>query len=255
MNSDSPLYYGIIPARYASSRLPAKPLINIWGKPLFWYVYQQASKATIFRTIVLATDSEAIADAAQELSIPYVMTSTEHMSGTDRVYEAAVKLGIEPSSVIVNIQGDEPLIEPEAIQQVVEPFIDESVQVTTLARKITETHAMSPHQVKVVIATNNDALYFSRSLIPYVRDNDSVREYLGHIGLYAYRMSALSKFIDLPISHLEQVEKLEQLRFLENNIPIRVVNTLHYSQGVDTVEDLEAVQGLLAERVELRSDR
>ena len=178
------------------------------------------------------------------------MTSVEHISGTDRVYEAAIKMNIEPDSVVVNIQGDEPLVKPEAIQQLVEPFIDVSIQVTTLSTRITANQAMLPHQVKVVVSSNGDALYFSRAAIPYLRDNDTDGYYLGHIGLYAFRMHTLDKFVHLPPSQLEQFEKLEQLRLLENNIPIRVVNTNHTSQGVDTVEDLEIVQGLLAQRME-----
>lgn len=250
MSQIAPLYYGIIPARYGSSRLPGKPLIDIWGKPMFWYVYQNAVESNVFRSVVLATDSEEIAESAHQLSIPYVMTNVEHISGTDRVYEAAIKMNIESESVVVNIQGDEPLVKPEAIQQLVEPFIDVSIQVTTLATRITATQAMSPHQVKVVVSSNGDALYFSRAVIPYLRDSDTNGYYLGHIGLYAFRMHTLDTFVHLPLSQLEQFEKLEQLRLLENNIPVRVVNTNHTSQSVDTVEDLEIVQGLLAQRME-----
>lgn len=250
MSQIAPLYYGIIPVRYGSSRLPGKPLIDIWGKPMFWYVYQNAVESNIFRSVVLATDSEEIAESARQLSIPYVMTSVDHISGTDRVCEAAIKMNIEPDSVVINIQGDEPLVKPEAIQQLVEPFIDVSIQVTTLATRITANQAMSPHQVKVVVSSNGDALYFSRAVIPYLRDSNTDGYYLGHIGLYAFRMHTLDTFVHLPPSQLEQFEKLEQLRLLENNIPVRVVNTSHTSQGVDTVEDLEIVQGLLAQRME-----
>lgn len=252
MSKIAPLYYGIIPARYGSSRLPGKPLIDIWGKPMFWYVYQRAIEANVFRSVVLATDSEVIAESAQQLSIPYIMTSVEHVSGTDRVHEASIKMNLEPDSVVVNIQGDEPLVEPKAIQQLVEPFTDVSIQVATLATRITASQAISPHQVKVVVSANGDALYFSRAVIPYLRDNDTDGYYLGHIGLYAFRMNTLDTFVSLPQSQLEQFEKLEQLRLLENNIPIRVIFTTHASQGVDTVEDLESVQGLLAQRMESR---
>lgn len=253
MMRQTPLYYGIIPARYGSSRLPGKPLVDIDGKPMFWHVYQHALESGIFSDVVLATDSEAISVAAEEYSIPYIMTDKNHATGTERVYEAAIKMGIAFDSVIVNIQGDEPLIEPEAIQQLVTPFSDSSVNVATLAMKITDDQAMSPNQVKVVVSANGDALYFSRAMIPYVRDNDNHGNYLGHIGLYAFRMNTLQIFVNLPQSKLEQLEKLEQLRLLENNIPIRVVYTTHASHGVDTLEDLENIQRMLLQRALLRS--
>ncbi len=244
-------FYGIIPARYASSRFPGKPLAKIQGYPMFWHVYSQAVQASIFTSVVLATDNEEICSAAEQYSVPYIMTSTTHETGTERVYEAAVKLGIPEHAVVVNIQGDEPLIEPSSLCRLVEPFSDISVLVTTLAIDITEERAQSPHQVKVVIASNGDALYFSRSLIPSLRDSkgvDSQNIYMGHIGLYAFRMDALKKFVSFPPSRLELFEKLEQLRLLENNIPIRVVYTTKNSLGVDTLEDLIVVQKILAQK-------
>lgn len=246
MNTSIPCY-GIIPARYDSSRFPGKPLADIWGRPMFWYVYAHAKRASVLRNIVLATDDERIAEAALEWEIPCVMTRRDHASGTDRVFEAASKLGVEPHAVIVNIQGDEPALDPAVIEQLVRPFLDGTVQVSTLATPISPERAASPNQVKVVTAANGDALYFSRSRIPFDREGGG-GEILGHIGLYAFRMGALERFVSLPQSPLEKREKLEQLRFLENGVPIRVVRVEGYeAHGVDTPEDLETIRELLAE--------
>ncbi|WP_279140820.1 3-deoxy-manno-octulosonate cytidylyltransferase [Bilophila wadsworthia] len=246
MNTSIPCY-GIIPARYDSSRFPGKPLADIWGRPMFWHVYAHAKRASVLRNIVLATDDERIAEAALEWEIPCVMTRRDHASGTDRVFEAASKLGVEPHAVIVNIQGDEPALDPAVIEQLVRPFLDGTVQVSTLATPISPERAASPNQVKVVTAVNGDALYFSRSRIPFDREGGD-GEILGHIGLYAFRMGALERFVSLPQSPLEKREKLEQLRFLENGVPIRVVRVEGYeAHGVDTPEDLEIIRELLAE--------
>ena len=246
MNTSIPCY-GIIPARYDSSRFPGKPLADIWGRPMFWHVYAHAKRASVLKNIVLATDDERIAEAALEWEIPCVMTRRDHASGTDRVFEAASKLGVEPHAVIVNIQGDEPALDPAVIEQLVRPFLDGTVQVSTLATPISPERAASPNQVKVVTAANGDALYFSRSRIPFDREGGD-GEILGHIGLYAFRMGALERFVSLPQSPLEKREKLEQLRFLENGVPIRVVRVEGYeAHGVDTPEDLETIRELLAE--------
>ena len=246
MNTSIPCY-GIIPARYDSSRFPGKPLADIWGRPMFWHVYAHAKRASVLRNIVLATDDERIAEAALEWEIPCVMTRRDHASGTDRVFEAASKLGVEPHAVIVNIQGDEPALDPAVIEQLIRPFLDGTVQVSTLATPISPERAASPNQVKVVTAANGDALYFSRSRIPFDREGGD-GEILGHIGLYAFRMGALERFVSLPQSPLEKREKLEQLRFLENGVPIRVARVEGYeAHGVDTPEDLETIRELLAE--------
>ena len=214
---------------------------------MFWHVYAHAKRASVLRNIVLATDDERIAEAALEWEIPCVMTRRDHASGTDRVFEAASKLGVEPHAVIVNIQGDEPALDPAVIEQLVRPFLDGTVQVSTLATPISPERAASPNQVKVVTAANGDALYFSRSRIPFDREGGD-GEILGHIGLYAFRMGALERFVSLPQSPLEKREKLEQLRFLENGVPIRVVRVEGYeAHGVDTPEDLEIIRELLAE--------
>ena len=214
---------------------------------MLWHVYAHAKRASVLRKVVLATDDERIAEAALEWEIPCIMTRRDHASGTDRVYEAARSLGVEPHAVIVNVQGDEPALDPAVIEQLVLPFLDEAVQVSTLATPVSPERAASPNQVKVVAANNGDALYFSRSRLPFDRDGGE-GEILGHIGLYAFRMRALERFVNLPQSPLEKRESLEQLRFLENGIPVRVVRTEQYeAHGVDTPEDLETIRALLAE--------
>lgn len=237
--------YGIIPARQASSRFPGKPLADIWGYPMFWHVYTRARQASQISSVILATDSKSIQDKAKQLDVPCIMTRSDHRSGTDRVYEAAKRLQVEPHAIIINIQGDEPALESTMLDLLIFPFREQHVQVSTLATPISLERMHSPHQVKVVTASNGDALYFSRAPIPYCRDEGPVSA-LGHIGIYAFRMEALERFVSLPPSSLEETEKLEQLRFLENRIPIRVIRTQYQSHGVDTPEDLEVIRKLLA---------
>lgn len=241
--------YGIIPARYESSRFPGKPLAKIFGKPMFWHVYQRAMQCEHLDRVVLATDDERIASAAKSYGVECIITRSDHPSGTDRVYEAATMLDAGEDTIIVNIQGDEPALNPAMLTQLVAPFIeDEQIRVSTLAQKISPTEAQSPDRVKVVTAINGDALYFSRSPIPYYRDGEPARNYFGHIGLYAFRLGALRRFTELAPSSLECTEKLEQLRFLENNIPIRVVQTTYRTHGVDRPEDIEIICNMLQEK-------
>lgn len=246
--------HGIIPARYDSVRFPGKPLVDIAGKPMIWHVYERARQCAALRSITLATDDARIFQTAERLGLACVMTRPDHPSGTDRVYEAARALGIADEAVVVNIQGDEPLLDPAALDALIAPFAEQAdVQVSTLAMPVDAERALSPNQVKLVTAANGDALYFSRALIPHVRDGgtDGGRAgdatYLGHIGLYAFRMRALARFVELPPSRLERLEKLEQLRLMENGIPIRVVRVERHNPGVDTPEDLQRVLRLLAE--------
>jgi len=240
--------YGIIPARYASVRFPGKPLADIAGKPMIWHVHERARCCAALQSVTLATDDARIFQAAEQLDLPCVLTRPDHPSGTDRVYEAARLLGIADDAVVINIQGDEPLLDPGALDELIAPFGEEIVQASTLAMEVDVERALSPNQVKVVTAANGDALYFSRALIPHVRDREIGRQaYLGHIGLYAFRMRALSRFVALPPSRLEELEKLEQLRLVENGIPIRVVRVERHSPGVDTPEDLQRVIRILSE--------
>ena len=239
-----PKCYGIIPARYQSSRFPGKALAEIAGRPMIWHVFNQARQCPELSSVVLATDDERIRSVAEKHEIPVEMTRADHPSGTDRVLEAATKMNLPVDAVIVNIQGDEPALEPAMLAELVRPFSQPEVMVTTLARKIDAREAASPDQVKVVMAQNRTALYFSRSPIPYHRD-DQKDEYYGHIGLYAFRMPALEKFVTLDQGRLEVTEKLEQLRLLENNIPLHIVLTEHQSIGVDRPEDIQAVEQII----------
>ena len=237
-----PPCYGIIPARYKSHRFPGKPLADILGKPMFYHVYQRASSCPLLQKVWLATDDQRIYDAAEKLAVPVVMTNPDHPSGSDRIMEAATLLGLEDSAVIVNIQGDEPALDPEMLRRLVEPFAEPHLQVTTLARIIDAEQAENPDRVKVVRSAQGYALYFSRSKIPFIRDDDQTdTDYLLHIGIYAYRLSALKTFTSLPPSPLEQIEKLEQLRFLEAGISIYVVLSDYQGFGVDRPEDLQLI--------------
>ena len=239
-----PACHGIIPARYGSTRFPGKALADIQGKPMFWHVWSRASQCPDLASVTLATDDARIANAASSLGVPVVMTSSEHQSGTDRVFEAAAGLGLPDDSVIVNIQGDEPALRPHMLGELVRPFFAEggaAVRVSTLARPISASEAALPDRVKVVRDFAGNALYFSRSPIPCDRDGEADFDYLVHIGLYAFRYEALRIFTSLGPSFLERAEKLEQLRLLENGIPIRVELTEGRSLGVDSPEDLAEV--------------
>ncbi|MBU1567382.1 MAG: 3-deoxy-manno-octulosonate cytidylyltransferase [Proteobacteria bacterium] len=237
-----PPCYGIIPARYKSHRFPGKPLADILGKPMFYHVYERAASCRLLQKVWLATDDQRIYDAAKSLAVPVVMTDPNHPSGSDRIMEAAHVLGLEDNAVIVNIQGDEPALDPEMLRQLVEPFSDPQIQVTTLARIIDAKQAENPDRVKVVRSEKGYALYFSRSKIPFIRDDDqSDTDYLLHIGIYAYRLSALRTFTSLPPSPLEKIEKLEQLRFLEAGFAMYVVLTDYLGFGVDRPEDLQLI--------------
>jgi 3-deoxy-manno-octulosonate cytidylyltransferase (CMP-KDO synthetase) len=242
--SEFPECHGIIPARYESSRFPGKPLVEIGGRPMFWHVWSRAAACPRMTSVTLATDDGRIFNAAKELDVPVVMTRNDHTSGTDRVLEAARALSIDSDAVVVNIQGDEPCLEPDMLTELVRPFEDRRVRVTTLATSIGPDEAASPDRVKVVRAGDGRALYFSRSLVPFDRDG-KLHGFLLHIGLYGFRMEALERFGSLDPSPLEQREKLEQLRLLEDGIDIYVTETRHACHGVDRPEDLVKVKTIL----------
>jgi 3-deoxy-manno-octulosonate cytidylyltransferase (CMP-KDO synthetase) len=239
-----PKYYGIIPARYASSRFPGKPLAKIHGKPMFWHVYNRASQCPELDHVTVATDDQRIYTAAKKISVPVIMTADDHPSGTDRAYEAATELKVANNSVVINIQGDEPALVPDMISQLIKPFSDPGTQVCTLARVIDAGAAENPDQVKVVLRKDGSAIYFSRAMVPYPRDGRA-NNFYGHIGLYAFKMDTLKQFVTLPAGQLEITEKLEQLRLIENHIPIHVVITQHKSFGVDRPEDIDKVSKLI----------
>lgn len=237
---------GIIPARYSSTRLPGKPLLEISGRPMIQHVYERARQARTLCEVIVATDDARIVEAVRGFGGKAVLTSTEHPSGTDRLAEVARDLDAD---VIVNIQGDEPLVEPAEIDMLVAPFRRQrSLMMATLATPIQEeSDWLDPSVVKVVVSQSGNALYFSRQPLPYQREGFPV-ERLKHIGMYAYRREFLLKFTDLPRTPLEQAESLEQLRALEFGFPIRVLKTDQDAISVDTPADLQRVRKLVAGR-------
>jgi len=239
-----PTCYGIIPARYESTRFPGKPLADILGKPMFWHVFKRAGRCPQLSKTVLATDDDRIISAAKHLNVPVIKTREDHLSGTDRVLEAAELLNVPENAVVINIQGDEPTLDPDLLTELIRPFISPDVQVATPARKIDITEAKNPDRVKCVFSKNGKALYFSRARIPY-HHSEQREEFYGHIGLYAFRMNILRQFVKFGPSELETTEKLEQLRLLENDVPVHVVITQYQSVSVDRPEDLEIVSRIL----------
>ena len=233
-----PKVLGVIPARFASSRFPAKAIAILVGKPMIQHVFEQAGKARKVHKILIATDDERIRAVAEQFGAEVRMTRLDHLSGTDRVAEVAAS---EPHDIIVNIQGDEPLIDPEAIDLAVDALGDAAM--STLKKRIEEpSEITNPNVVKVVAGLDNNAIYFSRSPIPYNRGGEV--DYYKHIGLYVYRRDFLLGYSSMPVGPLEMAERLEQLRALENGHKIRVVETKYESLGVDTPEDLERVKGM-----------
>jgi 3-deoxy-manno-octulosonate cytidylyltransferase (CMP-KDO synthetase) len=236
---------GVIPARLQSTRLPRKALREIAGKPLIVHVYEAARRAPDLADVLVATDSQEVVDACAKHGAPAVMTSSEHRSGTDRIWEVAQS---RAADVYVNVQGDEPLITPEHIRLLVRPFRERpDSQVSTLKIRLTPDEVSNPNVNKVVCGVDGRALYFSKYPIPYDRDGIGTPRFK-HAGLYAYRKAALDAFHRLSPSPLELTENLEQLRFLENGIDIIVLETTEPTLGVDTEADLQAVIALMAER-------
>jgi 3-deoxy-manno-octulosonate cytidylyltransferase (CMP-KDO synthetase) len=236
---------GVIPARLASTRLPRKVLREIAGRPLIAWVYAAARRSPHLTDVLVATDAQEVEDVCRAHAIPAIRTSPDHPSGTDRVWE--VSQG-RAADVYVNIQADEPLVTPGHIERLVRPFVTHpDTQVSTLMIEATDAEKPLPSVNKVVVDAHGHALYFSKYPIPYDRDGIGTKVYK-HVGLYAYRRAALEAFHRLPPSRLERTEKLEQLRFLENGIPITVVETTEPTVGVDTEDDLRAVEALLAAR-------
>lgn len=246
-------FIAIIPARFASTRFPGKPLAAIAGKPMIQHVYERVSQ--VFDECYVATDDERIKAAVESFNGKVVMTSPDHKSGTDRCQEAVNKLctSIRQFDVVVNVQGDEPFIAEEQLRLIKECFNDQSTDIATLVKPFTaEEDIFNPNTPKVVLTKDDFAMYFSRSVIPYQRNAtpetwQSLYTYYKHIGLYAYRTNVLEEITSLELGSLEKAESLEQLRWLENGYKIKCAHTCHSSYGIDTPEDMEKIQDKLGE--------
>ncbi|HPL69130.1 MAG TPA: 3-deoxy-manno-octulosonate cytidylyltransferase [Brevefilum sp.] len=236
----------VIPARFGSSRLEGKPLKDIWGKPMIQHVYERVLQAKNVERAIVATDDERIVEAVEKFGGIARMTSIDHQSGTDRVAEV---MSNEKASIVINVQGDEPLIDPRLIDEASQPLIDDdSLVAATLCKPILQEEKLSnPNVVKVIRDYQDFGIYFSRSVIPYPRNKETFQAY-EHIGIYVYRHDFLMKFVQMPQSKLEVIESLEQLRIIENGFRIKVVETQYPYTGVsvDTQEDLEEVRKIIA---------
>jgi 3-deoxy-manno-octulosonate cytidylyltransferase (CMP-KDO synthetase) len=237
------LILGIIPARFASTRFPGKPLVDIAGKSMIQRVYEQAKQASALDEVIVATDDDRILSHVMEFGGRAILTSTEHQSGTDRCAEVAEKiLGFD---AIINIQGDEPFIDPRQINILTTCFAEPETVLATLVKKIeTAEELNNPNIPKVILNNRSEAVYFSRAPIPYFRGKDRARwqdehSYYKHIGIYGYRIDTLKTISSLPVSSLEKAEALEQLRWIENGYRIRAASTTIETIAVDTPEDLE----------------
>ena len=241
-------FIGIIPARYASTRFPGKPLAILGGKTVIQRVYEQAS--SVLEEVYVATDDERILQAVEQFGGRAVMTRADHKSGTDRIEEAAEKIGTD-ADVIINVQGDEPFIQPSQIETMMRLFDNPTTQIGTLGKRFDSIEAtLNPNSPKIVTDLQGFALYFSRSIIPFVRGKEQTEwlksyPFLKHLGLYAYRREVLHEVTQLPQSPLELAESLEQLRWLENGYRIRVGLTDVETVGIDTPEDLERAEEFL----------
>ena len=234
----------VIPARLASTRLPRKMLREIAGKPLIGVVYEAVRSSAVLADVIIATDSDEIMSVCRQYRWKAEMTATTHKSGTERVHEISSRTSAD---VYINVQGDEPMVRPEQIASLLRVMENPRAQVGTLMTPAAVIDIPNPNAVKVVTDLTGRALYFSRATIPFDRDKTGPR-YFKHLGLYAYRRAALDRFVTLPESSLEKSERLEQLRFLENGIPIYCGETPYDSVGVDTEEDLQRAIKLLNKR-------
>jgi len=242
------LILGIIPARYASTRFPGKPLVEIAGKSMIQRVYEQSKKCALLNDVIVATDDERIYHHVKGFGGKVAMTSAEHQSGTDRCAEVSAK---HPEyDIIINIQGDEPYINPEQISKVALCFDAPDAQIATLVKKIqNEQELFNPNSPKVILNKNSEAIYFSRSPLPHIRGQKEENwlqhfNYFKHIGIYGYRADVLQQITKLPISSLEKAESLEQLRWIENGYRIKVAETELETYAIDTPEDLERLSEL-----------
>jgi len=246
---ERPYVLAVVPARYASTRFPGKIIADLAGKPLVLHAYERACQATLVDEVVIATDAPEVAEAVAPFGAQCTMTRADHPTGTDRIAEIAAKHRAE---IIVNVQGDEALLDPKAIDQTIQALLDDPGAVMATARHPihTQEQIQDPNVVKCVTAQGGRALYFSRAPIPHIRDqadrDAAPQVYWQHIGLYVYRKDFLLRYAALPQTPLEQLEKLEQLRVLEHGYSIAVIDTNYEGIGVDVPEDLERVKALLA---------
>lgn len=235
----------VIPARLASTRLARKVLRPLAGQPMLAWVYQAAKRCALLDRVLIATDSGEVMAFASDRGYDAVITPADCASGTDRIYHVSQTV---PADIYVNVQGDEPLLQPEHIEALLKPFTNPEVEVSTLSTVCPDDYVENPNVVKVVTSRDGRALYFSRAAIPYDRDRTGPVAYRKHLGLYAYSRDALQRFPALPSSSLEAAERLEQLRFLENGIDIHVIPTPIDTIGVDTEADAQAVEAALLQR-------
>lgn len=237
----------VIPARYASTRFPGKPLVLLQGKPIIQHVYERVLNSKLFTDVIVATDDVRIAEAIKNFKGKYKLTSPNHPSGSDRIAEVIKDIDCD---IVFNVQGDEPMIETEPLSKLKAVFEDSEVRVASLMTPICDDEVLlNINIVKVITDNKLNAIYFSRSPIPFNRDSIPGVEYFRHIGVYVYRKKTLLDFIKLPQGKLELIEKLEQLRFLENGIPIRMVKTSYQGIGIDRPEDLDLVEKLLSQSI------
>ena len=232
----------VIPARYAATRFPGKLMQMLGNKTIIRHVYDNTVSTGLFNDVFVVTDSDIIYKEIKDGGGKVIMSKKQHESGSDRIAEAIAEMNID---VIVNVQGDEPFIKKEPLEKLVHLFNDDKIQVASLMRKISKEEAMNPNNVKVVTDRSGYALYFSRSIVPYQRDEKMKAEYFLHVGVYAYKKDALIAFTKLPQSSLEKIEKLEQLRYLENGIKIKMAETDYNNIAIDTPEDLERAKSSL----------
>ena len=231
-----------IPARYAATRFPGKLMQLLGNKTIIRRVYDNTVSTRLFNDVFVVTDSDIIYKEIKDSGGKVIMSKKVHESGSDRIAEAIAEMNID---VIVNVQGDEPFIKKEPLEKLVRLFNDDSIQVASLMRKISKEEAANPNNVKVVTDKSGYALYFSRSIVPYQREEKMNFEYFLHVGVYAYKKNALIDFTKLPQSQLEKIEKLEQLRYLENGIKIKMAETYYNNIAIDTPEDLEKAKSSL----------
>ncbi len=237
----------VIPARYASTRFPAKLMQDLGGKTVILRTYEAAKYTNLFDDVFVVTDSDLIYDEIISNGGKAIMSIRTHESGSDRIAEAIIDLDVD---IVINVQGDEPFIDAKPLAQLIEVFkndVNFNVDLASLMREITtESEINNPNNVKVVVDQNQFALYFSRSVIPFPREKNAGVRYFQHIGIYAFRKQALLDFYSLPMKSLEASEKLEQLRYLEYGKRIKMVETSHFGIGIDTIEDLEKARKIVA---------